>query len=270
MSAYETLFVMESRFPLLSAFAIGRGAVVSIAGGGGKTSLMFALARSLLAEGRRVITTTTTRIYPPTEEQSPRLVLLQDSDDPIAVVREALAATGHVTVGRQRNSNNKIGAIPADLVDALAAAELADVIIVEADGAASRPIKAARDGEPVFPPSSTDCVIVGGVEAIGAPLDEVHVFRSVLASEILGVPIGTQLTAQAVAALLLGPRGLARRAPEQSGIEMFINKVESLEQEQSAYDLARAAFALPPGRRPERVVVGSLRRVDAGFFVLER
>jgi len=270
VSAYETLLVMESRFPLLAAFSIGRGAVVSIAGGGGKTSLMFALARTFLAEGRRVITTTTTRIYPPTEEQSPHLVLLEESVDPIAAVRDALAAAGHVTVGHQRNSNNKIGAISPALVDALAAAKLADVIIVEADGAAGRPIKAARDGEPVFPPSSTHCLFVAGVEAIGAPLDEVHVFRSALAGEILGLPSGATLSAEAVADLLLGPRGLASRSPEESVIQIFVNKAESPEQVQSAYELARATFALRPGRLPERVVVGSLMRVDAGFFVLER
>lgn len=266
----ETIHLVTPRQSLLRAFSLDPGAVVSIAGGGGKTSLMFALAQALLANGQRVITTTTTRIYPPTAEQSPRLVLLNDLHDPVAVVREALAASGHVTVARQRDSGNKIGAMLPDLVDALAAAKIADAIIVEADGAAGRPIKAAREGEPVFPRSSTQCVIVVGVEAIGAPLDEDHVFRSALASEILGIPIGTRLTAQAAADLVLGERGLASRAAEDCSISMFVNKVESPEQQESAYELARAAFALPPGRRPGRVVVGSLRRIEAGFFVLDR
>lgn len=261
---------MQSRQSLLAAFAVGRGSVVCTAGGGGKTSLMFALARALAAQGLRVITTTTTRIYPPTAEQSPRLVLLEESHDPVFVLREALAASGHVTVARRRDASDKIGAVPPELVDALAAAKLADAIIVEADGAAGRPLKAARDGEPVFPECSTDCVLIAGVEAIGAPLDEDHVFRSALASELLGVPLGAQVTAEAAAALLLGPRGLASRAPEASRIRVFVNKVESPEQENAAYGLARAAFAPACLRRPERVILGSLRRIEAGFAVLER
>ena len=46
----------------------GKPLVVSLVGGGGKTSLMFALASELRAEGMSVLVTTTTRILDPRDE----------------------------------------------------------------------------------------------------------------------------------------------------------------------------------------------------------
>ncbi len=257
------------RLPLLAAFGVEPGAVVSLAGGGGKTRLMYALARALASEGRRVLTTTTTRIYPPAADESPSLLLLQGSADPLGAIRQRLALTRHLTVAERLNPDGKLAGLPAALVDDLAAAALTDAIIVEADGSAGRSLKAARDGEPVFPRSSTHCVLVMGMDALGMPLDEPWVFRSALASEITGVAQGTPVTAEAIAELLLGPRGLAARAPDASRLAVFLNKVESPEQETHAYELARLLLARAPARLA-RAVVGSLERGQAGFTLFEK
>ncbi len=39
--------------------------LITLVGAGGKTTLMFALARELLTGHKKIITTTTTKIYPP-------------------------------------------------------------------------------------------------------------------------------------------------------------------------------------------------------------
>lgn len=255
--------------PLVSAFAIGRGHAVSLAGGGGKTSLMYLLARALTDRGWRVVTTTTTRIYPPTESESPSLVLLDEVPDGLAAVRQRLAKAAHVTVAARRNPDGKLAGISPAAVDRLAAAGLADVIVVEADGSAGRPLKAAGHGEPVYPASTTHCLLVIGADALGVPLDEATVFRSVLAAEISGLALGAPVTAETVAALLLGPRGLAAPAPSASRLAVFVNKVEDPGREAVASHLAlRLLKAGAP--RLERVVVGSLWRADAGFRVFER
>ncbi|MCF8109113.1 MAG: hypothetical protein K9J81_08985, partial [Desulfohalobiaceae bacterium] len=43
-----------------------RSGIISLVGAGGKTSLMFQLAREIAARKQRVLTTTTTRIFSPT------------------------------------------------------------------------------------------------------------------------------------------------------------------------------------------------------------
>src|SRR5690242_3729504 len=62
--------------------------VLSLVGGGGKTSLMFHLARRLSRAGRRVLTTTTTKIEIPSPEQSRDLVV---AADPEAVLEHAFS-----------------------------------------------------------------------------------------------------------------------------------------------------------------------------------
>lgn len=259
---------MKPPAPLLSALPVERGAVVSLAGGGGKTRLMYALAGALTRQGRRVVTTTTTRIYPPAGDDSPALLLLEGCADALGAIRRQLDETALATVAHRRNPDGKLAGVPGALVDDWAAAGIAEAIIVEADGSAGRPLKAARDGEPVFPRSSTDCVLVMGIEALGRPLDETHVFRSALAREITGLPPGAPVTPDAAALLLLGPRGLARAAPARSRLTVFLNKVESPEQERQASALARALLERGEPRLI-RVVLGSLKDAEAGFAVLE-
>jgi len=54
--------------------------VISIVGGGGKTSLMFLLAHAFQAKGLNVISTTTTRILNPTPRQTGEIVLFNDDN----------------------------------------------------------------------------------------------------------------------------------------------------------------------------------------------
>lgn len=254
---------------LLDAFAFGRGCVIALAGGGGKTSLMWALARAFAGQGRRVLTTTTTRIRPPGRDESPALVLLEREADAVAAIRRALAASLHVTAALRGGMEGKLAGLDSLTVDEIAAAGIADAIVAEADGSAGRPLKAAREGEPVFPRSTTDCVLVVGADALGAPLDERWVFRSALAVEITGLAPGTPVDVDSTVALLVGPRGLARPAPPRSRIVVFVNKVESAMDEARSQDLARALLAHAEPRLA-RVVAGSLRSDADRLAVFEK
>eukprot|EP01052_Picozoa_sp_SAG31_P008347 SAG31_NODE_420_length_15868_cov_11.896823_1_plen_80_part_00 len=55
--------IADSR--LADELAVGKGSIVAFVGGGGKTSLMFALARQLCGAGLRVLCTTTTKMMKP-------------------------------------------------------------------------------------------------------------------------------------------------------------------------------------------------------------
>ncbi|MCJ7654933.1 MAG: putative selenium-dependent hydroxylase accessory protein YqeC, partial [Dehalococcoidia bacterium] len=56
------------------ALDIRPGEVISLVGGGGKTTLMFALARELALGSGCVITTTTTKILEPSPSETPLLL----------------------------------------------------------------------------------------------------------------------------------------------------------------------------------------------------
>ena len=138
---------------LAKALDVRKG-VTAIIGAGGKTTLLLALAREL-AQAARVIVTTTTHIYPP--DGFP--CLLQPGEAEIAA---ALEKHPCVCVGKPA----KEGKITAADVPVRTLAELADYVLVEADGAHGRPAKAHADYEPVVPPEANQTIL--GVWPLGA------------------------------------------------------------------------------------------------------
>ncbi len=210
---------------LIEALQLENGGVVSLVGAGGKTSLMFRLAAELAGAGRRVITTTTTKILYPTEAQS-RHVLVDP--DPRSLRERAAAAAGkyrHLTLAHPRPSEHpgKLTGLSPQLVDDLWATGCCDCILVEADGAAGRPLKAPAPHEPVICAGTTCVVGVVGVQVLGRPLTDQWVFRRDYFSRVTGLAAGEPVDVSAVAAVLLSSRGIFKDAPEGARKTVFLN-----------------------------------------------
>ena len=171
------------RWPLEALFA-GSGGVAfprmtALVGAGGKTTLMYALARRMADAGRRVVCTTTTKIFPP--EDGLPVVLLKGAADPVAAVHDALsAAPCVVAAGRPLPDVRKLDGVSPRMLAVLSAALPAALFLVEADGAARKPLKAPAAHEPVLPEPLGCCVAVVGLDSVGQPLDDGHVHRSAL------------------------------------------------------------------------------------------
>jgi probable selenium-dependent hydroxylase accessory protein YqeC len=145
-------------------------------------------------------------------------------------------------------------------VDRLAAAG-PGCIIVEADGAAGRPVKAPRSGEPVFPQRTTLVIPVIGIDALGAVLDGDKVFRPDIVARLTGLSIGESLSAEAIALLVTHARGLTSGCPAGARVVPFINKIESDDDRHQGRLLAsRILDAGYP--RIECVVLGQARSPD--------
>lgn len=200
--------------------------VVSLVGGGGKTTLMFALAGELSSEGKRVITTTTTKILEPSSDETPLLILERNEEMVPDLVRSSLGKFKHITLAAEKLTPEKLKGVSPELIVRLGALNLADYIIVEADGAARRPLKAPNATEPVIPPNTTLVVPVIGIDALNKPLNEEYVFRSEIASKLLEIPLGTIMSAHHVAALVTHPLGILKDSPEGARIIPFINKMD--------------------------------------------
>jgi probable selenium-dependent hydroxylase accessory protein YqeC len=234
---------------LLSALGIGRG-VVSLVGAGGKTTLLYRLASLAHAAGRRVLVTTTTHMGAPPEDVGP--VLYAEADDPSPRVRAALLRHGRATLLGERVREDKVTGIPPGSVDALAG--LADLVLVEADGARRRSLKLPAGHEPVVPRSTGLVVVVAGLDVLGQPLDEAHVHRlervAAAAAQAPGSLIGEETIARALAA----PDGYLSRLPAGARAAVFLNKAEDTASRAAAERIARR-LCPPYGR----AVAGSAR-----------
>ncbi len=142
-------------------FSEERGHVISLTGAGGKTTLMYALASSFAQKGRKVIVTTTTRIQYP-------------STCPVGETKEELLRLFEGTLVAAAGSRAEEGKLKASQLASLSDyREIADIVLVEADGAKHFPCKAPCKTEPVIPKESDIVLGVMGMDAIGAPLNEV-------------------------------------------------------------------------------------------------
>jgi probable selenium-dependent hydroxylase accessory protein YqeC len=243
--------------PLLDCLGIdSRTRVIALVGAGGKTSLMYALAREMLRLGRRVVSTTTTKIYPPQPHESP-LVLLSENDPFLTILPENLARFSHVTVaGRMDAMTGKLEGVTDDTIDTCA--DAAHWVLVEADGAAGRPVKAPAPWEPVIP-SHTDLVIpVIGLDCLGKAAGHYCVFRLPEFLAVTGLKDGDEITAQVIAGLMSHPQGGIKGVREGMLVVPFLNKVDMVP-DLLVEEAARAILAAAPGWI-QRVAAGTLKK----------
>lgn len=216
-------------WPLEALFAGSDGAafprMTALVGAGGKTTLMYALAACMAGAGRRVVCTTTTKIFPPGNGLP--VILLEGVSEPAAVVRDALrVAPCIVAADRLLPDVHKLGGLSPRTLAALAEV-LPDVrFLVEADGAARKPLKAPAEHEPVLPGQPDCCVAVIGLDSLGQPLDDAHVHRSALACAVTGQEPGSPVTSATLACLAEHAEGLFRNCPEGCRRLVFANKAD--------------------------------------------
>gem|GEM_PF-5985489 len=81
---------------LQKALDLEGGGVVSLVGAGGKTSLMFRLAKEFSDAGESVLSTTTTKIMMPDRHQSPQIILAASPQAVLEKAKKLLKDNCHV------------------------------------------------------------------------------------------------------------------------------------------------------------------------------
>jgi probable selenium-dependent hydroxylase accessory protein YqeC len=246
---------------LKDALDIRPGEVVSLVGGGGKTTLMFALARELASDGGCVVTTTTTKIFEPSSSEAPFLLLETDEEELMRLLLDNLDKHRHVTLATGKLASGKLNGISPEFVVELAGLSQVSYIVVEADGASHRSLKAPNPTEPVIPINTSLVIPVVGVDAVGCRLTEKDVFRPEVVSSLLGLPLGEVISADDIAFLVTHHQGIIKGSPERARIVPFINKMDLNGGLSKGRDLADKILAM---RHPqiERVVLGQAQSAE--------
>ena len=243
----------------MEALAIGPREHVALVGGGGKTTLMFALAEELRRTGNRVITSTTTKVRHGEALQYEKVVLAGDDLQWRDKTREGLRREGTVFVGRSILDSGKVEGISPSQADEVFHDSEVHYLVVEADGSAGHPVKAPAENEPVIPSSVTMVVAMMGLEAMGARLDEATAFRVEQVKSVTGLHTGDIFTPGALAKVFLHPAGLFKGMPDVARRVVFLNKADLIRDERNAIELADILLA-DPLKEIDRVVLGSLKK----------
>ena len=240
---------------LSAALGVAPREIVALVGAGGKTSALYRLAHELLATDRRVLATTTTHMRAPEPSAGWPLVVEPEADACLAAAAHALAHYGRVLVAAGRTPEGKLRGVPPAAVPGLAA--LADVTLVEADGARGLHLKAPAGHEPVIPTAATLVVPVVGLQALGSPLGSGAVHRPERVGALLGLPQESCLCVEHLAALLLNERGGLQGVPARARVVPLVNQADTPALRQAGRRVAQAV--LRARWRVRQAVVASLQ-----------
>lgn len=213
--------------------------ILCLTGGGGKTTLAHALAAQLPGS---VVFCTTTKIYP-----SAQMPVLCEVDAP--KLASALTRYHAVCIGTPTEE----GKLAAPLLPFSRLRELADYVIVEADGSKGRPMKAHLPYEPVLPAEMDRCICLVGASGFGERL-ETAAHRPERFAELADAELCTPIDAQMTASVL---------RQEHSFDAVIVNQVETARQEAQAQLLAELLDDVPV--YAGQVRDGQLRRLYGAF-----
>ncbi len=235
------------------------GELVAIVGGGGKSRLMFELAKRLPGRG---VMTTTTRIFSKQLSSAAEFCTLADTD-----WRARLDAFDSALLVVGRVEGERATGVAPELPAEMLAHPRVTWVVVEADGSRMLPVKAPGPHEPVIPNGTTLLVPVVGIDALSKPIAEIA-HRPERVCAITGLAPEDRLTPAALADLITAPEGGLKNAASAGRAAVLINKVESA----TEFALAREV-ADPILRDPtvERVAIGALLGDEAkGWVVCSR
>ena len=273
--------------------------VISFVGAGGKTTAALHLMEELAGLQRPVVFTTTTKILEPIPRENEYLLLAGD-EEALAQMPELLTRYSKIFLARRRLEEadpialresdrdypmrpNKLAGVSPSLVDRLALhfdkaqyKRLASgqaqcfsqaVILVEADGAGHRALKAPAAHEPVVPSSTTILVPLADLTVLGKPLAEEHVHRPELVASLTRAALGEPVTVEMIATVLSHSQGGLKGLPEQARAIPILNQIA----EDHPLDEARQiAHLILRNQRVERVVIASLRATEPVLGVITR
>ena len=136
--------------------------IISVIGAGGKTTLLHHLAEGYRRKGLRVLVTTTTH-------------MLIEADTDLScdsfVIGHKLETDGYCMAGARCEEPKKICALPHQVLENLYA--VADIVLIEADGAKHHSLKYPAAHEPVIVPETTEVILLMGLWELGRPAETV-------------------------------------------------------------------------------------------------
>ena len=196
--------------------------LITIVGAGGKTTTMYTLASELAQRGKRVITTTTTQIFYPEPGETDALIVAADTPILLQNIRAAWQHQQRITVAGTFLRTDKLAGLQLEQPYELLMKSGADAVIVEADGARHRMIKAPAEHEPVIPLQTNVALLMISAEAFNQPLSDRIAHRPEQVATVTGINVGDLLSPAVIARLITSEQGALKHIPKTASVYLLI------------------------------------------------
>jgi len=230
--------------------------VVCVVGAGGKKTTLYTLANAL----DRTAVTATVRI--PIFDEA--VTAVHATESPAAAL--AGTTTWPVGVVAERERQDRYAGYDPAVVDRLAGRirphaspdeALADVLLVKADGARTRWLKAPDDREPQLPREADVVIPIASARVVGEPLSDERVHRPERVAALTGLSPGDRISATDVATVLASRDGGLKDVPPDAAVVPLVNMVDDDDLERTGRAVAEAVLDRA-GDRIERVVLARM------------
>ena len=237
---------------LAKALRAGSTPCVAFIGAGGKTTAMFQLAGQLPTP---VIVTATSHLgvwqIPFADKH-----IISETPAPLEEIEHGLQGVILVT---GPIDGDRTAPINDDLLNWLHqfCGYHSIPLLIEADGARQRPLKAWADDEPPIPLFAEQIVQVAGLAGLGKLLNDENVHRPELFSELSGLNIGEPVTSEALVRVLVHAEGGLKNVPAGARRVALLNEADTPELQAIAHGMAQ-----PLHSAYHSVIVSNLKREE--------
>jgi len=218
---------------LIDALNLKFPKAISLVGAGGKTLFIFTLAKEAAGLGKSILITTTTAMFNPEYFDTGRPTSSQAFDHlfigPAQNLPHLAADPGTIIVAApalKAQGSKLAGYSPQDLTPLLTSSQF-DLVLIEADGARMRPIKAPANHEPVIPDQTGMVAGCIGLDCLGTPLDDSHVHRPKILADLSGQKMKEPVTARTLTCLTTSDRGIFKSVGPDMKKILLLNKADT-------------------------------------------
>ncbi|MEW6566958.1 MAG: selenium cofactor biosynthesis protein YqeC [Chloroflexota bacterium] len=212
---------------LADALRAAAGSTLAFVGAGGKSSAMLRLAHELASEVPLLLTCTTHLALEQSALGEVHLVAASPDDvrglQAVLSPRRTVLLTGTQDPREPKWTGLATGVLRAIHSQAVAAGAL---MLVEADGARGRSLKAPAAHEPVIPPFADQVVVMVGLDAVGARIDSDWVHRPERVAALLDLQPSARLEPRHIARVLTHAEGGLKGVPLGCEVRVLINKAD--------------------------------------------
>lgn len=215
---------------LSDALRIESGQSIAFTGAGGKTSAIRTLVKELQSRNP-IVSTTTTKLGLTQADLADVHNILKTPDLMDGVGSLLRPGISVLVTNDQLPDERKWSGLSLIELERLReiCREKGAILLIEADGARRKSLKAPAEHEPVVPEWVDLVVSIAGLDVIGKPFTSEYCHRAERAREILGIEGDARIEEDHVSKLLRSTRAGLKGVPPSSTVRVILRQSESME-----------------------------------------